>query len=233
MSDNTNSQTNENLEQDNRLFQLVRSIVINPAAAKKTVENYRKRIKATHPDANESEITLRVADKIIQHYAKLTSLVGGATGLTGIVPGLGSAIAVTGGASTDATVCMKLQVDMCYCLAEAFGYDISTDDAQHLSLLIAAGCTLEKAGAESGAKLASKAGVKLLHQYLKGAVLQTIKELFKKIGITFTRKALEKALPFGVGAAVGGSANYALTKYVGTQAKQVFILDANMESSQE
>jgi hypothetical protein len=65
----------------------------------------------------------------------------------------------------------------------------------------------------------------MLRQYLKGAALQAVKELFKKIGIIFTRKAIEKALPFGVGVVIGSSANYALTKYVGAAATRWFIID--------
>jgi hypothetical protein len=45
-------------------------------------------------------------------------------------------------------------------------------------------------------KVASTAGVKMLKMYLKGATLETLKAMFKKIGINFTRKSLEKSLPF-------------------------------------
>lgn len=65
----------------------------------------------------------------------------------------------------------------------------------------------------------------MLRQYLKGAAHTALKALFKKIGIIFTRKALEKALPFGVGVVIGSSANYALTKYVGNAAKRWFLID--------
>lgn len=99
-------------------------------------------------------------------------------------------------------------------------YDITSEDARHLAFLVAAGGTLEKAGVSTGVRTGSQAGVRLLRQYLKGATLHAVKELFKKIGITFTRKALEKALPFGIGVAVGSSVNSALTKYVGFQAKE-------------
>jgi hypothetical protein len=123
---------------------------------------------------------------------------------------------------------MKLQVDMCCCLAEAFGYDINHQDARHLVFLIAAGGALEKAGTGVGVNIASKAGVRLLRQHLKGAALQAVKELFKRLGIVFTRKALERALPFGIGVAIGSSANYALTRYVGAQARDWFVIDQEM-----
>lgn len=121
---------------------------------------------------------------------------------------------------------MKLQVDMTMCLAEAYGWDVNGEDARHLAFLIAAGGSLEKLGVEASTRIASNAGVKMVRQYLKGAVLQALKELFKKIGITFTRKALEKAIPFGIGVVIGSGANYALTKYVGNTARSWFEADA-------
>jgi hypothetical protein len=60
---------------------------------------------------------------------------------------------------------------------------------------------------------------------LKGAALQAVKAFFAKLGVFFSRKALEKALPFGVGVVLGASGDYALTRYVGTQATKWFVLD--------
>ena len=47
-------------------------------------------------------------------------------------------------------------------------------------------------------------------------------KLFKKIGVTFTRKSAEKAIPFGVGVVIGFSANKGLTWYVGKKAMDFF-----------
>ena len=73
----------------------------------------------------------------------------------------------------------------------------------------------------------------MLRQYLKGAALQAVKQAFRRVGVTFTRKAVEKAVPFGIGAAVGGAANYGLTRYVGHQAKQWLIIDQTMDPQDE
>ncbi|WP_238706196.1 hypothetical protein [Pseudomonas sp. FSL W5-0299] len=55
----------------------------------------------------------------------------------------------------------------------------------------------------------------MVHQYLKGSTLQIIKELFAKIGNSFTHKAADKVIPLGIGVIGGGTTNYALTTYVG------------------
>ena len=129
------------------------------------------------------------------------------------------------GATADSLVCMKLQVDMCMCLAAAFKYDITSEDGKHLAFLIAATGSVQRAGVGAGAKIGSKAGVSMLRQYLKSGTLQATKQAFRRIGVTFTRKAAERAIPFGIGAVVAGGANYGLTRYVGHQAKQWFIID--------
>jgi len=207
------------------LLERVQAMAISPSDAKVLVQRLRTRSERERPNTSPHDHQERVGDHIISRYARLCSTVGGASALTGVIPGLGTAIAMVGGAATDAVLCMKLQVDMCMCLAEAFGYDLTEPDARHLAFLISAGGTLEKLGEQAGVKVASKAGVNLLRQYLRGAALQAIKELFKKLGLVFTRKALEKALPFGIGVVFGATGNYALTRYVGAQAKRWFILD--------
>lgn len=55
--------------------------------------------------------------------------------------------------------------------------------------------------------------------FVGGATLQAVKQIFKKAGITFTRKAAEKSIPFGVGVIIGFSANKGLTWYVGNKAR--------------
>lgn len=211
-----------------RLLKGVQAIAIHPKDVKVLVAQYRKRFKSANAQASSRDLQDLIAEAIIARYAKLAGVSGGATALAGVIPGLGTVAAMLGGGLTDAAVCMKLQVDMCMCLAETFDWDVTTEDARHLAFLIAAGGTLEKAGVEASTRVASKAGVTMLRQYLKGAALQSVKQLFKRVGITFTRKAMEKAIPFGIGVAIGATANLALTKYVGRSAKRWFILDRDM-----
>ncbi|QRK06754.1 hypothetical protein JQX13_42915 [Archangium violaceum] len=218
----------EEKDEGSTLLKFIEKWAITPEDAKEISRKYRQQSESKYPNDSAAKHQERVSDKIIARYAKLSAMSGGATALTGIIPGLGTALAALGGGLADTAICMKLQVDMTCCLAEAFGYDLNRQDARELTFLIAAGGALEKAGEELGVKIASKAGVRLLRQYLKGAALQAVKAFFRRIGIVFTRKALERALPFGVGVFIGSSANYALTKYVGAQAKEWFIIDREM-----
>lgn len=211
-----------------RLLKMVEAIAISPEDAEQVAQKYRDKLAAKNLPHHEMQDA--VAELIVKRYAKMAGTVGGVSGLAGIIPGVGTAVAVTGGAIADAAASMKLQVDMCMCMAAAYDYDLNNEDARHISFLLAAGGALEKAGEQAAVQLASKAGVKMLKQYPRGAVLQAIKEMFKKLGIVFTRKALEKALPFGVGVVIGGTFNYALTTYVGKTAREWFAIDASMNA---
>lgn len=207
------------------LYRAVDRIVIAPADARKMVRQYQKKCPSKWSHSKRRE---RVADKITSRYARLAAISGGLTALPGTIPGVGQALAMFGGGATDTVVCMKLQVDMCMCLAETFDYDVSATDTRHLAFLIAAGGALNQAGTDAVTRVGSKAGVKMLQRYLRGATLQAIKQMFRKVGITFTRKSLERGFPLGIGMALGGGANYALTQYVGSEATRWFVLDAQM-----
>lgn len=223
----------EGTADSSRFLDAVRIICISPEDAKRLVANYRTQAQEKHPTANEDEIQDLTAEKVVSRYIDLCTISGGLTSLTSIIPGIGTALAMVGGALSDGAVCMKFQVDMCLCLAEVYGYDVSTEDGKQLAFLVAAGGALNKFGSDGVASIASKAGVRLLKQYLKGAALQAVKEFFKRLGIIFTRKALEKALPFGIGVVISASANRLLTKYVAKKARAFFVLDRQMRRDGE
>ena len=218
-------------DRGSRLLQVVESIAISPADAQQFADRCLtndgdgedENGKAGHEPSPRDR--RRAADRIIRRYSRLAASVGGATALAGVVPGVGTAVAALGGGLADTAACMKLQVDMCMCLAAVFSYDITLEDNRHLVYLIAAFGALQRAGLNGAASLGSKAGVNLLRQYLKGAALQAVKQAFRRVGVTLTRKALEKTIPFGVGVVIGGTANYWLTRFVGAQARKWFEID--------
>ena len=151
-----------------RLLRAVEVIAISAEDAQAIAKQYLDQSKERFPANEDWRHQLRAADKIIGRYSRLAAMVGTTSGLPGIFPGLGTAIAVVGGATADSLICMKLQVDMCMCLAAAFKYDIVSEDGKHLTFLIAATGTAQRAGVETGARVGSQAGVRMLRQYLKG-----------------------------------------------------------------
>lgn len=225
-------QESKELDTPSNLLKAVEAIAITPEDAKKIVNGYKNAVLKKNAALSETEVQKIVAKKIVDRYSSYSALSGGVTSLSSFIPGIGTAVTMTGGALADVTYCMKIQVDMCMCLAETFGWDVGNEDARQLSLLIASAGALEKAGSEVAVRVASKAGVKMLKMYLKGAALEAIKAMFKKIGISFTRKALEKALPFGVGIAISSTANYGMTKYVGYVATKWLTIEQETRNSE-
>lgn len=217
--------------EDSSLMKLVQAIAMSPDDARAVVSKYQKQVVRAKPELSEAGVSEIVCKKIINNYSKLSATVGGATALTGVVPGVGTAVSLVGGTLADMSACIKFQVDMCLCLALAVNGELTNEDAKNMSFIIALWGTLEQSGTKGLTALTSKAGKKMLDQYLKGPALQTIKDLFKKVGIEFTKKGAAKAIPFGVGVVIGSSANYALTRYVGKAALETLrIHDDEMEA---
>ncbi len=177
---------------------------------------------------SEDEINALVAEKIISNYSYCAAFVGAATALTGVIPGLGTVIATFGGATADAALSMKYQIEMTMAIATVYGHNIEVEEENRLCLIVAGLGAINEAAKDGGKQVGTKAFVKMTQQYLKGATLQAVKEIFKKVGITFTRKAVEKAIPFGVGVIIGFSANKGLTWYIGNKAQDFFsVCDGN------
>ncbi|WP_228141929.1 EcsC family protein [Acinetobacter pittii] len=221
----------EKKNQPDLIYMAVEKIAISPADAMAVVDSYKKQVLRIHPQIDKNEVQKIIAAKIVNRYAKISATSGGITSLTSIVPGLGTAASMLAGGTMDVAISMKLQVDMVMCIAAAYDYDLNNEDAKHMSFLIAGLGALEQAGTTHTSKLASKAGVKMIEKYLKGATLETIKRIFSAIGINFTKSALKKSLPFGVGVVVSSSTNYGLTKFVGKQTIDWFIYDAQEKAA--
>ncbi len=207
------------------LLKAVELVLAEPAQIKKETlklkEEYQKKYDSKK---TEDEINEIIIDKIISNYSYFSAFVGGATGLTGIIPGLGTAIATFGGATADTALSMKYQIEMTMAIATVCNHDIELEEEKRICLIIAGLGAINEAAKEGGKQIGTKAFIKMAKQYLKGATLQTVKEVFKKVGITFTRKALEKSIPFGVGVIIGFSANKGLTWYVGNKVKDFYLL---------
>lgn len=208
----------------------IEKVAISPEDAKSLVQGYFTQIPA---NTNQNTARKMVAEKIIDRYSYLSATSGGVTSLAGIMPGVGTAVSVIGGGTADVVATMKLQVDMTMCLATAYGYDLTNEDAKHLTFLIAGAGALEQMATTTGKSFASKTALKVTDIYLKGATLSAVKSVFSKVGITFTKSAFKKALPFGIGVVIGSSTNYALTKYVGKKALDWFVMNPYEEANND
>ncbi len=205
------------------LLRAIDLVLSDPAEIMREAEALHERFREKHADeSTDDEIADRTAEKIISNYSYYTAFVGGATALTGVVPGLGTVIATFGGAVADTALSMKFQIEMTMAIAVIYGHDITIEEQKRLCFVVAGLGTISHAAKDSGKSIGTKAFVKLVKEYLKGPTLIAVKQLFRKVGVTFTRKALEKAIPFGVGVVIGVGTGKALTWYVGQKAKDFF-----------
>lgn len=205
------------------LLKAIEPILADPADIKAETQKLLDRYRARHGAKNRTEeIQEMVTKKIISNYSYFAAFAGGATALTGVVPGLGTIVAAFGGAAADTALTMKYQIEMVMALAVVYGHDIEKEEEQRLCLIIAGLGAIGESAKQSGKAVGSKAFVSMARQYLKGSLLVAVKQVFKKVGVTFTRKGLEKAMPFGVGVVIGAGANKVLTRYVGAKACDFF-----------
>ncbi|MDP8228679.1 MAG: EcsC family protein [Candidatus Electryoneaceae bacterium] len=206
-----------------KLLKLIELVLAQPAEIMEATQAILERYREKHcSDMTDDEIADMVVKKIISNYSYYAAFVGGTSALTGVIPGIGTAIAVGGGATTDAALSMKFQIEMTMAIAVIYGHDIRIEEEKRLCLIVAGLGAINQAAKDGGKAIGSKAFIKMTQQYLRGATLQAVKEIFKKVGITFTRKAAGKAIPYGVGVIIGFSANKGLTWYVGSKAKDFY-----------
>ena len=124
-------------DKESRLLKIVEAIAISPEDAEAIAEQYLNQSRSKYPNDSEWEHQLRAAKKVIRRYSQAAGMVGGASGLSGVIPGLGTAVAVVGGATADTALCMKFQVDMCMCLGPFSGttFALKTPAISFFSLL--------------------------------------------------------------------------------------------------
>lgn len=202
-------------QDDSSLMKIVQAIAISPEDARIVVKQYENQIRESRKDISDSAVQDIIVDKIISRYSKLAATSGGVTSLSGVIPGIGTVASMVGGSMADISACIKFQVDMTMCLAIAINKELNNEDAKHLSYIIALSGVVEQSASNGATNLAKKASERLIQEYLTKSTLNFIKELFKMVGIQFTKKAAQKAIPFGIGVIVGASFNYVLTKFVG------------------
>ena len=133
----------ENTASDNgndrpALLKAIEIVLADPSEIMMEARTLHEKFRSKYADdKSDDEIAALVADKIISNYSYYAAFVGGATALTGVVPGLGTVIASFGGATADAALSMKYQIEMTMALAVVYGHDITTEEKKRVCLIVA------------------------------------------------------------------------------------------------
>lgn len=199
-------------------------ITSKPESIKKSVDSFKMNYRRNFSDYTDQQIRNLVVDKIISNYSYQAGVVGAGSSVSSLIPGIGTIIATTGGATADLIYCMKLQVEMTMSIAYTYGIQIEQEEEKRICFLIAGLGAINKFTKNGGKTLGTKVFAQLVDKHLKGGVLTAVKGIFKQVSITFTRKSLQKAIPFGIGILVGYGVNKYLTMYVGNQVKGYYQL---------
>lgn len=205
------------------LFDAIERLLADPEDIRTEAEQTIRKFRAKHGRSkSEWEIRDLAAKKIISAYSNYAACIGAATALTGIFPGIGTALALVGGSTADMVLVMKIQVEMTMALAVIHGHDITNEERKRLCFLIAALGAVHHGSKEWGTKIGSQAFIRMVEEYLEGTGLQALRIALQRVGIVLTRNILRKVIPFGVGAVISSSTNKALTCFVGRRACDYF-----------
>jgi hypothetical protein len=165
-------------------------------------------VRREHPDATNREL----AQMVKSRHALLARMEGAAAGVPGsFAPGPGTALALL----PDLGALAWLQSRMVVHIAAVYGHDTS-DREMAAELLVLQGFYNTTDAARVALTEASKrVATRLVNTYIKGGTLVLLKQLFRYVGIKFTRTGLVKAIPFiaiPLGAAVNETATRSLAR---------------------
>lgn len=171
---------------------------------------------------------------------KSMTALGAAAGATAAAPGVGTTIAV-GTLAAELGVVALRTTDMVMAIGAAFGHVDATADerrawvlavlafgddaaeefttlARDMGLKVGDGKALEIAGEAIGGGAGQMATIDALRRINS----QLVAQVLKKWGTRRGAATVGKLLPFGIGAAVGGSANYVMLREFSKQATRFF-----------
>ena len=152
----------QNSENKPTLLKAIELVLAEPAVIKKEALLLKEKYYRKFSDKkNETEIDKIIIDKIISNYSYYTAFVGGSTALTGVIPGLGTAVATFGGATADAALSMKYQIEMTMAIATICGHNIEIEEEKRLCVIIAGLGTINEAAKEGGKQIGAKAFKKM------------------------------------------------------------------------
>lgn len=171
---------------------------------------FGERIHKRYPDASPAEL----AEMVKTRHALLARMEGAAAGVpASVAPVAGAAAAVLPDLATLAWIQSRMVVH----IAAVYGHD-TTDREMAAELLVLQGFYTTTDAARVALTEASKrVATRLINLYIKGSTLTLLRQLFKYVGIKFTRVGLLKAVPF-VAIPLGAAVNEASTRSLAKRA---------------
>ncbi|NVM97397.1 hypothetical protein G6035_01785 [Arthrobacter sp. SDTb3-6] len=188
-----------------------------------------RRLHARHPDATAHELSQRLG----REFLNGVGAGGAAIGATAIIPGVGTVAALS--ISAAATV-VFLEATALYAqsVAELHGVRLADPERAQLTVMaiilgdegtaLLSGLTGHALGngktpMQAWGRAVSKS---MPLSAVKGVIASMQKKFLKKVAVRGGASVVGKALPFGIGAAVGGAGNYMMGRAVIRSTERAF-----------
>ena len=185
------------------------------------VQSYLDRLRRKNADATPAQV-VRLLER---RYLAAVIGIGGASGAAAAVPGAGTAASVASGAA-EITAFVSASTLYVLALAELYGIPVSDPEVRRalvLSVLVGETGSAALAGAEAAeghwAQVLTRSVSK---DKIGGINSQLGRLLLRRLGTRQGALLLGRALPLGVGAAVGAGGNAAIARGAIASARRVF-----------
>lgn len=178
-----------------------------------SVDGHRRR----SPDATPEKIARRIVDEFVRDV----SVIGAAGGAVAAVPGPGTAAKLIGGTIVETGALLERATYMIMGVAESYGLSLDELEVRRYAVLRVLGAWV---GISQGAtRLAGTLGIGLGKRATEAIPMTAIhafnKAMRKQIIFKWASRTgairLGSALPFGIGAGIGGASNYFIGRSLG------------------
>jgi hypothetical protein len=191
------------------------------AIQRPVVQSYLARVRRRHPEMTPKQLVRQLEHRYLAAVIGL----GGASGAAAAVPGAGTAASVASGAA-EITAFVSASTLYVLALAELYGVPLSDPEVRRalvLSVLVGEAGEAALAGVEAVdghwaqvlARSTSRDKIPGINNYLGRLVL-------RRLGARQGALLVGRALPLGVGAAIGAGGNAALARAAISSARRAF-----------
>lgn len=169
-------------------------------------------LKKSYPKKTKEELANIFGDRLKRKYTS----VGVATALPSVIPGLGTAVQIATEVTTvsgDLALMLRWMAANCYGIGIIYEKDIEAEFNQEFVRILGVWCGVIQFAKVGTTKIATKVAAVQFNKNVSGKVLQKINQrvsttILTKYGTKRGGIALGRLIPFGVGAAIGGTFNY-------------------------
>lgn len=185
------------------------------------VQNYLERVRHKHPDLTPAELI----EQLERRYLAAVVGIGGASGAAAAVPGVGTAAAIASGAA-EITAFVSASAMYVLALAELHGVPVSDPEVRRalvVSVLVGeGGIAALEVGAAKEAHWADVLARSTPKEKITGINSHLARLLLRRLGTRQGALLFGRALPLGIGAAIGAGGNAALARGAIATARKAF-----------